>query len=81
MRIRPTAITLGANYPFFLDKHDHFWVVATGEVEIYYATKDEAGHLTSARHHVYTAVKGDILLSLHTDDSRPGFNLLPLAPA
>lgn len=73
---RPTIITLGANHPLFLDKHDHFWVVADGEVEIYYATKDEAGHLTSARHHIYTAVKGDILLSLHTDDSRPDFTLL-----
>lgn len=76
MRTRPTAITLGANHPFILDKHDHFWVVVSGEVEIYYATMDEAGHLTSARHHVYTAVMGDILLSLHTDDSRPDFNLL-----
>lgn len=76
MYTRPTAITLGANHPFFLDKPDQFWVVASGEVEIYYATKNKAGHLTSARHHIYTAVKGDILLSLHTDDSVPDFNLL-----
>ncbi|AEE48574.1 NHLP bacteriocin export ABC transporter permease/ATPase subunit [Haliscomenobacter hydrossis] len=76
MDIRPTAIILGANRPFFLDKHDHFWIVVNGEAEIYYATRDESGHLTSARHHVYTAVKGDLLLSLHTDDSRPNFNLM-----
>ncbi len=76
MITRPTEIFLGANQPFFLDKHDHCWVVVDGEVEIYYATKNTQGALTSARHHIYTAVKGDMLFGLYNEDTQSDFNLL-----
>lgn len=76
MITRPTEIFLGANQPFFLDKHDHCWVVADGEVEIYYATKNPQGELTSARHHLYTATKGDMLFGLYHEATQSDFNVL-----
>lgn len=76
MITRPTEIFLGANQPFFLTKHDHCWVVADGEVEIYYATHNPQGELTSARHHIYTATKGDMLFGLYNEDVQSDFNLL-----
>ncbi len=58
-------VFLHNNQSFFLSKKDHFWVVASGIVDIYYVQTDEQGQQTSGRNYLYTAEKGDILFSLN----------------
>ncbi len=43
MKNKPVVLPLGANKPFFLDRNDYFWVVASGEVEIYYVKRNTEG--------------------------------------
>ena len=45
MEKRPIQILLGASKPFFLDKNDSFWVVASDNVEIYLVKRDKKGNL------------------------------------
>lgn len=80
MENKPKVLLLGANQPFFLDKNDHFWVVASGEVDLYFVKRDEEGNLKSARNHVYTAQKGDILFSLKTGTEFDEFSLIAVSP-
>jgi len=80
MKNRPIPISLNANKPFFLDRNDHFWVVADGNVEIYYVKRDKEGHLKSARNYLYTAQKGDILFTLRTGTEFDEFSLIAVSP-
>lgn len=80
MKVKPTEVFLGASQPFFLDKNDHCWLVSSGEVEVYYVTRDENNQLTSARNHLYTARKGDILFSLKTGEAFDPFCLIVVSP-
>ena len=80
MEIRPSQIQLGANKPFFLDKNNSLWVVASGDVEIYYVKRDQEGNLKSARNYLYTAKKGDILFSLQTGNEFNEFSLIAVSP-
>ncbi|MEM6700102.1 MAG: NHLP bacteriocin export ABC transporter permease/ATPase subunit, partial [Bacteroidota bacterium] len=78
--MRPTEVYLRANQPFFLDKNDHFWVVASGEVEVYYVKVDENGELKSPRNYLYTARKGDVLFTLKTGEEFDEFSLIAVSP-
>lgn len=78
--MRPTEVFLGTNKPFFLDKNDHIWVVASGEVEIYCVKRAADGALKSSRNYLYTAQKGDILLSLRTGTDFDEFSLIAVSP-
>jgi len=80
MKNRPIQVQLGANKPFFLDKNDHFWVVASGDVEIYYVKRDQEGNLKSARNYLYTAKQGDVLFSLKTGNKFNEFSLIAVSP-
>jgi NHLM bacteriocin system ABC transporter ATP-binding protein len=80
MENRPLQIPLGANKPFFLDRNDSFWVVASGNVEIYYVKRDQEGNLKSSRNYLYTAKKGDILFSLKTGNEFNEFSLIAVSP-
>ena len=80
MKNRPLQVYLSANKPFFLDKSDHFWVVADGVVEIYYVNRDTEGKLKSARNYLYTAKKGDVLFSLRTGTEFDEFSLIAVSP-
>lgn len=78
--MKPTQVFLGANQPFYLDKNDHFWVVASGQVEIYYVQQKPEGGLKSSRNYLYTAQKGDILFSLKTGTDFDEFSLIAVSP-
>lgn len=80
MKNRPSQIQLGANKPFFLDKNDSFWVVASGEVEIFYVQIDQERNLKSSRNYLYTAKKGDILFSLKKGNDFDEFSLIAVSP-
>ncbi len=80
MKNRPSQIQLGANKPFFLDKNDSFWVVASGEVEIFYVQIDQERNLKSSRNYLYTARKGDILFSLKKGNDFDEFSLIAVSP-
>ena len=79
MNINATEIFLEASKPFFLDQNDYCWLVTSGEVEVYYATRDQNQQLTSARHHLCTAHKGDILFSLKTGQEFDAFSLMAVS--
>jgi len=80
MENRPLQIPLGANKPFFLDRNDSFWVVASGEVEIFYVKIDPEKNLKSSRNYLYTAKKGDILFSLKKGNDFDEFSLIAVSP-
>jgi ATP-binding cassette subfamily C protein len=80
MKFKPTEVILGASKPFFLDKPDYCWMVASEEVEVYYLTRDKEGHLTSSRHHLYTAQKGDLLFGFRTEEGFDPFTLAVVGP-
>lgn len=71
---------MGASKPFFLNKNDHCWMVASGEVEVYYVKTDEAGQLKSARNYLYTATKGDLLFTLKEGAEFDDFSLIAVSP-
>ena len=76
---RPIEVLLGANKPFFLDRNDHCWVVASGEVDIFYIKRGQDGELKSARNYLYTAHKGEILFSLKEGDTFDDFSLIAVS--
>lgn len=79
MKNRPSVLQLGANKPFFLDRNDHFWVVASGEVDLYFVKRNRENQLESSRNYVYTASKGDILFSLKTGTNFNEFSLIAVS--
>ena len=80
MTNRPTQVLLGANKPFFLDRNELCWVVASGEVDIFCVKRNEEGELKSARNYLYTAQKGDILFSLKEGTAFNDFFLIAVGP-
>lgn len=80
MENKPSQVLLGANKPFFLDRNDSFWVVASGEVEIFYVKIDQEKNLKSSRNYLYTAKKGDILFSLKKGNDFNEFSLIAVSP-
>jgi len=80
MKNRPTIINLDTNKPFFLERSDFFWVVAAGDIEIYYVKRDKNGALKSSRNYMYTAKKGEVLFSLKTKKGFDEFSLIAVSP-
>ncbi len=81
MKNRPIIIPLGANTPFFLDRNDHIWIVASGVIDLYLVKRTPEGILTSSRNYLYTAKKGDVLFSLKTGTEFNEFSLIAVSPA
>lgn len=77
--MKSTKVRLSSNSPFFLDKHDHFWVVASHPVDIYYVKRSVKGKLKSVRNFLYTAEKGDILFSLNSNSDFEKFSLIAVS--
>jgi len=67
-------IYIGVENPFILNDTDRFWLVLSGEVNVFYTKIGENGEYLIALRHLYTAQKGEILFSLlaleHTDNTR-----------
>ena len=59
-------INLEVNKPFILEHHDKFWMVISGEADIYYVSISKNGHYTSSLNHLYRAEKGELIFSLLT---------------
>jgi len=72
-------INLGANTPLVLDKHDKFWMVTFGEVDVYYVKIDHEGNYISKLTHLYRAGKGELLFSLLTAPVKNGMKLLAVS--
>ncbi len=72
-------INLGANKPKILEDHDKFWMVTSGEVDVYYVNVSEDGSYTSQLTHLYSAKKGALLFSLLTERLRSGIKLLAVS--
>lgn len=72
-------IALGANKSLVLERHDKFWMVTAGEVDVYYVTIAEDGSYTSQLTHLYRAGKGELLFSLLTAPLKSGMKLLAVS--
>lgn len=81
MKNRPIVKPLSANTPFFLDRNDHIWIVASGEVDLYLVKRTPEGTLKSSRNYLYTAQKGDMLFSLKTGAEFNEFSLIAVSPS
>lgn len=57
-------IYIGVENPFILNDTDRFWLVLSGEVNVFYTKIGENGEYLIALKHLYTAQKGEILFSL-----------------
>lgn len=67
-------IYIGVENPFILHETDRFWMILSGEVNVFYTKVDENGQYLNSLKHLYTAQKGEILFSLltpaYTDNTR-----------
>ena len=61
-------IYIGVENPFILNEMDKFWMVLSGEVNVFYTKVDENGEYLNSLKHLYTAQKGEIIFSLLTRD-------------
>lgn len=73
-------ISLGANRPLVLENHEKFWMVTSGEVDVYYVNIAEDGSYTSQLTHLYRAGKGELLFSLLISRLNSGMKLLAVSP-
>ena len=67
---------LRANTPFMLDRHDKFWMVLAGQIDVYFADFDAHGEQRGLLTHLYTANKGEIILNLLTESVLAGIKLV-----
>jgi ATP-binding cassette subfamily C protein len=59
-------IKLDVNESLILKEHDRFWMITSGEVDVFYVHLEEDGTYASAVKHLYTARSGELLFSLIT---------------
>lgn len=79
MKLSVTDKYLKDNNPFYLDNHDHFWLIVDGEVEVFYLEKNNAGEIISSRQYMYTAQSGEMLFSMKDDQSESNISLLVIS--
>lgn len=76
MERQPEIILLGANRAFVLQKSESVWIVSSGTVEVYYALTDDQGKIMSSRTYLYSAQKGEMLMSLKKEGEEQKLSLL-----
>ena len=59
-------IKLAANQSLVLKEYDKFWMITSGEVDVFYVNVDENGEYLSALKYLYSAKSGELLFSLVT---------------
>jgi ATP-binding cassette subfamily C protein len=69
-------IYVGVEKPFILNNTDSFWMVVSGEVNVFYVKVDEEGEYLSALKYLYSAKKGDLLFSLRSPESKNNTRLI-----
>jgi hypothetical protein len=62
-------IKLAENQSLILREYDRFWMIASGEVDVFYASIDENGDYSSALKYLYSAKSGELLFSLLTSEN------------
>lgn len=74
-------IYISGESPFVLNRSDQFWMVLSGEVNVFYTKIDECGSYTNRLIHLYTAKKGEVLFSLLTPEVTNSTRLVAFSPA
>lgn len=72
-------IKLGINKTLILENSDRFWMITSGEVDIFYALVDENGEYKSSLKHLYRAKQGELLFSLITMSLKSGTKLVAIS--
>ncbi len=62
-------ITLKSNQSLVLSQHDRFWMVTSGELDVFYVNIDSEGKYTSALKYLYSVAAGELLFSLITSEA------------
>ncbi|MEA5461132.1 NHLP bacteriocin export ABC transporter permease/ATPase subunit [Arcicella sp. LKC2W] len=62
--------------PFILNETDRFWMILSGEVNVFYTKVDEKGEYLNTLKHLYTAQKGEIIFSLLTPENTDNTRLI-----
>ncbi len=68
--IENRRIKLEENQSLILGEHDRFWMITSGEVDVFYAKIDENGEYSSALKYLYSAKSGELLFSLLTSENK-----------
>lgn len=63
-------IKLAENQSLILKGFDRFWMITSGEVDIFYAAIDDDGEYQSTLKYLYSAKSGEILFSLLTSEKK-----------
>ncbi len=71
-------IQLAVNTPLVLAHPDRFWMITSGQVDIFYAEIGENNEYKSSLTHLYRAEKGELLFSLLTDYQERGIKLIAM---
>ncbi|GAA4043441.1 NHLP bacteriocin export ABC transporter permease/ATPase subunit [Hymenobacter glaciei] len=74
-------IHISGESPFVLNRSDQFWMVLSGEVNVFYTKIDEGGNYKNRLIHLYTAKKGEIVFSLLTPEVTKSTRLVAFSPA
>ncbi|WP_415329010.1 NHLP bacteriocin export ABC transporter permease/ATPase subunit [Chryseobacterium sp. MMS23-Vi53] len=69
-------IHIGVETPFSLDSSEKFWMILSGEVNVFYTEIGEDGKYLSALKFLYTAKKGELLFSLITKNCSENTRLI-----
>ncbi|WP_185288347.1 NHLP bacteriocin export ABC transporter permease/ATPase subunit [Chryseobacterium lactis] len=69
-------IYINVENPFTLNDTDNFWMVLSGEVNVFYTKVDETGNYLIPLKHFYTVQKGEILFSLRTENDNENTRLI-----
>ncbi|MFH6991520.1 NHLP bacteriocin export ABC transporter permease/ATPase subunit [Flavobacterium sp. FlaQc-48] len=69
-------IHIGAENPLILNHTDRFWMVVSGEVNVFHTKIDEDGAYLCALKYLYSAKKGELLFSLLSTESTDNIRLI-----
>lgn len=72
-------IHISVENPFILNQSDKFWMVLSGEVNIFYTKINEAGEYLRTLNHLYTAEKGELIFSLLPKENNENTRLIACA--
>ena len=68
-------IKLEIDRPLFLDDPHRFWMVTSGQVDVFCVAVDENNEFTTSLKYLYSAKKGELLFSLLTEQQKSGYKL------
>ena len=69
-------IKLDTNQTVLLDDPHKFWMITSGEVDVFFVDTDAEGNYLSGLKYLYSAKKGELIFSLLTKPKASGFKML-----